>query len=483
MNDAEIKFNQAAAALTPADMPADLPDEQGNGPLVVETCVFSLPDFRDAAPQVSTPSESRPSESTPTADATAGPVTRGRTLRNQQPEPAASPQPAEPVAKRVAEPVSGPAQPKFDAVQIHPAADNTLHDFQPHQLDEMFQRIDNSFFAPQAESAKPDVTLANEEVIVFENVGDDSTAEPQSPEGSDSEWPGLEGSDSEWSDSVARETGDAGSGPEISDFPLVDRNIAQPDDATFAGLVGGENDRLESPRMESSKPARTEINLSESAVQAVLTGEIAACRIDCQSLIKSFVQRARHPGPGVFLFCDVDAPLRSGRTAATLARELAVATGKRVLLIDSDLEFGALTRTLGLEKVSGTREMLRAMFPWSRLLTKTSVSQVDMLVCGTQKLRFTGPSSFVEGVWRKNVLEMGEDYGFVLVTTGTAFDNSLHLWSNLCDGTCLTLDAQNTSRSIAQAAIRELRASGCRVLGCVPVVTGPAIKTSAARVA
>jgi|GEM_PF-6389895 len=199
-----------------------------------------------------------------------------------------------------------------------------------------------------------------------------------------------------------------------------------------------------------------------------LQQRIAEIRLSCDPLVKLMTRKIEPGATGLFLFCDVDTPLRSGQACLAVARELAVHTGRKVLVIDSDLESSSLSRRLGLEQRSGTREMLRAMNGWQRLVLETDVENLTFMPCGTQKLCFTEPSSFVEGVLRKSLGEMTNEYAVVLVTTGSAFDNSLHAWRGLCSGTCLVLDSDLTSRSIAQAAVRELNASGCRVMGCLP---------------
>ncbi len=206
----------------------------------------------------------------------------------------------------------------------------------------------------------------------------------------------------------------------------------------------------------------------EEAVRVGLQQRISEIRVSCDPLVKCISQRIETGQAGLFVFCDVDTPLRSGQACLAVARELAVATGKKILVIDCDLETSSLTRRLGLEARAGTREMLRAMNGWQRLVVESDVENVVFMPCGTQKLRFTEPSSFVEGVIRKAVGEISGEFAAILVTTGSAFDNGIHAWRGLCSGTFLVLDSELSSRSVSKAAVRELNATGCRVLGCLP---------------
>lgn len=220
--------------------------------------------------------------------------------------------------------------------------------------------------------------------------------------------------------------------------------------------------------------AEPDLLLPPPGVAGVVTEErillgpaLFGCEVDCEPLSRRISQLDEAPSSGVLLFCDVDDGIRAGIAAGAVARMLA-ASGKAVLLIDSDLERGELTGLVAARELAGAREFLRAMNAWQSLACPTDVAGVSMIPCGKQKLRFTEPSAFVEGVCRKSLGQMLERFSHVLVTSGTAFDNSLLVWRGFCSATVVTLDAANSSRSIAQAAVRELNSAGCRVMGCLP---------------
>jgi hypothetical protein len=203
---------------------------------------------------------------------------------------------------------------------------------------------------------------------------------------------------------------------------------------------------------------------------------IAGWDLDCEPLLRRIGQLKESPAGGVLLFCDVDDGARAGIAAGIVARQLAASEGNEVLLIDSGLEGGELSELVGADELAGTREFLRAMSAWQAVACPTDIPHLSMIPCGKQKLRFSEPSSFVDGVCRKALGQMLERFSHVLVTSGTAFDNSLFAWRGFCSATLLTLDAASSSRSIAQAAVRELNASGCRVMGCLATPVRATVK-------
>lgn len=202
------------------------------------------------------------------------------------------------------------------------------------------------------------------------------------------------------------------------------------------------------------------------------------CSVDCEPLLRTLVERRASREPAVFLFCDVDNGLRAGLTALAVARRLLDGSQRRVLVIDSDLESGELTAWTGACGSAGTRELLRAMNPWQAVAAPTDIDGLMMVPCGMQRLRFSAPSHFVEGVARKALDGILDAFDFALVTSGTAFDNSLHLWTRMVSGTVVTLDANNSSRSIAQAAVRLLNQQGARVIGCLATPLTPRTGTA-----
>ncbi len=261
-------------------------------------------------------------------------------------------------------------------------------------------------------------------------------------------------------------------------LPALETPVATGDPGRDSGRGAGLFDGLmDEPDLLLPAPGRPIAGPGDRIrLEPALTG----CELDCEPLLRRIGQLKESPTGGVLLFCDVDDGARAGIAAGIVARLLAGCDGNEVLLIDSGLERGELTELVGAGELAGTREFLRAMSAWQAVACPTDVPRLSMIPCGKQKLRFSEPSSFVDGVCRKALGQMLERFSHVLVTSGTAFDNSLFAWRGFCSATLLTLDTASSSRSIAQAAVRELNASGCRVMGCLATPVRAAVKPIAA---
>lgn len=440
MNQSNPDFNRDAARLVPSDMPASFP-------VHVEQCEFALPDFSDVrnreAADVDANSAARWPK--PAADGASIPAELGAGRRKPgQPDCGVAPR----------------AEPAREA-GVDLAADRLSGLPGPLNVAELWD-IDRVFAAGEpvaphfttnpsgTASVPPEIGAAGAAEVSephFQPVA--GVATPFDP--MDSEFLPAPGSSSRPTDEVAAQ-------PEL---PGGDRSgndqkeKAQFEQLTFRATSPADGDSASHPA--TRKPV-------------LLMPRIAECRMNSGGLIRNLVQKRATGRANVCLFCEVDTPLRAGQVALAVARELALASRERVLIVDSDLERGSLSARLRLEDEPGTRELMRAMYPWQRLVLATDVQDVSLLPIGKQRLRFSGPSAFVEGVCRNSLQEISEIFGHVLVTTGTAFDNSLHVWRWLCDGTVLVLDADHSSRAIAQTAVRELNNSGCRVIGCLPAM-------------
>lgn len=429
-------FNRKAANLVPADLPPVFP-------IHVEQSSFSLPDFSDAC-------QPQPGHAQADSSMTAGPSVTGHRstlptetrllFQKEKSSPAAARTPElrnrSAVAGRVeAGTVNNPAEPSANR-----------QDWQAADLGEL-----DSIFA----DATPPV-----------GSGAWSAVEQELPQG-------LPEFIEEPDFHAEKGTGESLAVLPVATTPFDESTIELP-----AALAEDRSEPAAQPATQSAASSPedfAEFGLPSQmpADRIRLAHRAAEARVNCEKLIQGLMHRKVDGQAMVCLFCDVDSPLRAGQVTLAVARELAQTSQKRVLVIDSDLEAGVLTQRLQQTETAGTREWMRAMYPWTRLVHETDLTGVSLMTVGKQRLRFSGSSPFVEDVCRKTLGELAETFGYVLVTTGTAFDNSLHLWRWLCDGTVAVLDPEWSSRSICQAAVKELNLAGCRVMGCLTTVSTP----------
>ncbi len=225
------------------------------------------------------------------------------------------------------------------------------------------------------------------------------------------------------------------------------------------------------PRPSEPQPPTTSPPPKPSAERAKLMG-LATSTFYEQSpaLIQRLLQRQEKMGCPIILISDVDQPLRAADICVKLAFELAHQSGKRILVIDADTENQLLSRNSGLPApLTGLTDIFRGECLMEGTTRPTENPAVSFLCNGKRALNFRLAHASIETIGQKVIGNARQDFDFVCVTTGTAFDGSLALWGRYCDVTFVTLDPTRTSRTLAKAAVGELQRAGARIEGCITV--------------
>ena len=169
----------------------------------------------------------------------------------------------------------------------------------------------------------------------------------------------------------------------------------------------------------------------------------------------------------VLLFCDVERASRCVDCCMSAATLLAARTGRRALIIDAETESSTLSLKMGLGKTAGLRELLRTEMPLSSAIYATDNPTLDVLPAGQVKLQAQSTTGPFELKVRSLIAQLRQTYGIICMSTGSAFDVGVLLFSACCDGSYLSIDCEKSSRMLAKSSANQLRNCGARLLGCI----------------
>ncbi len=176
-------------------------------------------------------------------------------------------------------------------------------------------------------------------------------------------------------------------------------------------------------------------------------------------------------------FMLADTPLRAvvvtsagpGEGKTTIATNLATAiaqSGKRVLLIDTDLRRPRLHRVFGISSERGATTALVGEGDLRDLVHETEVDNLFVLGCGPTP---PNPAELLHTERFRGLLARArESYDFVIFDSpplGAVADAAV--LAAQMDGVVLVAQADRTTRDAAAAAIRQLRDVGARYVGAV----------------
>jgi Mrp family chromosome partitioning ATPase len=147
--------------------------------------------------------------------------------------------------------------------------------------------------------------------------------------------------------------------------------------------------------------------------------------------------------------------------AATLLAESA--PGK-VLLIDADLARRPLSEALDYGQQPGLAELLRGDESWGDRYCPTAVANLSFLPAGL--LRHADLST--AGPRLEQLLQLfSAGFSYVLLDAGQTSDLAASVLARLADATYFVVQLGTVETNEAQAALRDFRAAGARVLGCI----------------
>lgn len=156
-----------------------------------------------------------------------------------------------------------------------------------------------------------------------------------------------------------------------------------------------------------------------------------------------------------------------GQGKSFLAANLAVvvaASGKRVLLIDADWRKGQLHRHFGLAQQPGLSEVIDGAVPWSTVLHRAVLPQLDFVATGS--VPPSRAECLMQGRFRSLLLAASQDYDLVLLDTPPvlAVADALVIGSH-ADAVFLAVRAGVSGEAEILEAIRRLSQAGASAQG------------------
>jgi Mrp family chromosome partitioning ATPase len=149
-------------------------------------------------------------------------------------------------------------------------------------------------------------------------------------------------------------------------------------------------------------------------------------------------------------------------TIAYAARLLAEKLTGRALMVDGDLSRRALTAALEYDQEPGLAELLSGEQPTSNRFQLTATANVLFLPAG-RVAQADLSASRVEPLLQ----QLGEEFACVLIDAGRTRGSAAATLARVADATYFVVRLGAVETSEAQAALRDLRAAGARVLGAI----------------
>lgn len=153
-------------------------------------------------------------------------------------------------------------------------------------------------------------------------------------------------------------------------------------------------------------------------------------------------------------------------TSFNLAASLAE-IGKKVLLIDADMRKSNLVKRYMVDiHVKGLSQFLSGQSAIEEVLCETSIPNMHMIFAGAVP---PNPAELLNGhIFEKMVTTFRKLYDYVIIDTpplGSVTDAAVV--SRVCDGVVFVCAAGAVKRKFAQDIIRQVTATGCKLLGVV----------------
>ena len=174
-------------------------------------------------------------------------------------------------------------------------------------------------------------------------------------------------------------------------------------------------------------------------------------------------QDASKTGSRTLLLVGIGPESATHETALHVASLLAE-EGGHVLLVDGDLARRQLSADLDDLQEPGLSNLAREAAVPGDLLRPTALQGLAFLPAGTE--RFANLEESV-GDLPRSLGQLAAKFDLVLVDGGRSGDPGTAALSRLCDATYVVVQLGAVQASQAQQSLRELRAGGARVLGCI----------------
>jgi tyrosine-protein kinase Etk/Wzc len=157
-------------------------------------------------------------------------------------------------------------------------------------------------------------------------------------------------------------------------------------------------------------------------------------------------------------------PASESHEAVLHAAAILAEAGEPVLIIDGDATRRTLTSQLELASGTGLAELARGEEPDTDPIQPTSFENLSALPFG--KVRMPDPAAAANRLTTL-VQSLERSYRLILIDGGRTADPATAELSRLCDATYFVVRLGETEATVAQAALRDFRAAGARILGCI----------------
>jgi Mrp family chromosome partitioning ATPase len=163
----------------------------------------------------------------------------------------------------------------------------------------------------------------------------------------------------------------------------------------------------------------------------------------------------------VVLFVSADRWVEPCFSMTHTAQAFARQSAGDVLLVDGDLQFGRLSRSVA-RPGPGMIEAMLGLAQWPDIIHPTNVARIDFVACGNGQVPTVERPNFGWGALRPL-------YRTVLIgLAGNSEPETMWLAAR-CDAVYFVLSRPHTRRGSASAAINALRACGANVAGSIVV--------------
>jgi protein-tyrosine kinase len=157
-------------------------------------------------------------------------------------------------------------------------------------------------------------------------------------------------------------------------------------------------------------------------------------------------------------------PASDSHEATLHAAAILAEAGEPVLVIDGDAARHTLTTQLDLTGGTGLAELARGEEPDADPILPTTFENLSVLPFG--KVRMSDPASAANRL-AALIQSLEGSYRLILIDGGRTADPAVAELSRLCDATYFVVRLGETDATVAQTALRDFRAAGARILGCI----------------
>lgn len=177
------------------------------------------------------------------------------------------------------------------------------------------------------------------------------------------------------------------------------------------------------------------------------------------------------------MFTSAERPIRTlvvtssdpeeGKTTVATNLSVSVAqSGRRVLVIDTDLRRPRVHRAFGLSSKAGVTSIVAGMAEFDDVVQPTQVSGLDMLASGPIP---PNPSELLHHPRFLDLLRMAQErYDLVVLDSPPVLAvTDASILAPQADGVLVVVKAQRTTRDAVRSTTRQLTGVGARIIGCV----------------